>query len=395
MRPDFPEPGYLPEDARAWAREHRELLEVIVEELLHMGAWPSVKALTRKSARGNQPIALSCVLGTMPKPLGFVDHYPDRVVLLVFGLRMTHAGHKLLAGFLATLRLAADRYGGEEERPSITRDDAARGTVLEDPYVRALSEILLREAPFLGSGSGGLEEHWSREVTDDIVRYWDARTAEDYLRLRADELRGSPQLGWQPVLLDPPAGATPAGPVSPLPGPDGVQRLLPGDPERAEVRDAFVSHAGEDEQIARALASALEARGHSVWYDEAELCVGDSLTEEIDRGLATSRFGVVILSRAFFAKRWTRRELQAFVARETAGGVRAVLPVWHEIDEHYLVETAPLLADVLAANTNEGIDSIADQISRTIRRRPRGPIVPLDAQAPTHVAEVEPPATDK
>lgn len=121
---------------------------------------------------------------------------------------------------------------------------------------------------------------------------------------------------------------------------------------------------------------------------------GDSLTEEIDRGLATSRFGVVILSRAFFAKRWTRRELQAFIARETAGVVRAVLPVWHEIDEHYLVETAPLLADVLAANTNEGIDSIADQISRTIRRRPPGPIVPLDAQAPTHGAEVEPRAPD-
>ncbi len=284
VHPDFPDPDHLPDEARAWAREHRELLEMIVEELLQTGTWPSVKALTRKLARGNQPIALSRVLGTMPKPLGFVDHYPDRVVLLVFGLRMTHAGHKLLAGFLATLRLAADRYAGEEERPSITRDDAARGTMLEDPYVRALSEILLREAPFLGSGSGGLEEHWSREVTDDIVRYWDARTAEDYLRLRADELRGSPQLGWQPVLLDPPAGATPAGPVSPLPGPGGVQPLLPGDPERAEVRDAFVSHAGEDEQIARALASALQARGHSVWYDEAELCVGDSLTEEIDRG---------------------------------------------------------------------------------------------------------------
>lgn len=395
MHPDVPDPDYLPKDARVWAREHRELLEMIVEELLQTGAWPSVKALTRKLARGNQPVALSRVLGRMPKPLGFADHYPDRVVLLVFGLRMTHAGHKLLAGLLATLRLAAERYAGEEEQPSITRDDAARGTVLEDPYVRALSEILLREAPFLGSGSGGPEEHWSREITDDIVRYWDARTAEDYLRVRAKELSGSPQLGWQPVLLDPPTGATPAGPLLPLRGPRRVEPLLPRDSERAEVRDAFVSHAGEDEEIARALAAALEGRGHSVWYDEAELCVGDSLTEEIDRGLATSRFGVVILSRAFFAKRWPRRELEAFVARETVSGARAVLPVWHEIDEHYLVETAPLLADVLAANTNEGIDSIADQISRAICRRPPGPIGPLDAEAPTHGAQVEPRAPDR
>ncbi len=202
VRPEPPEPEYLPEQARAWAREHRELLELIVDELLQTGAWPSVKTLTRKLARANQPVALSALLATMPKPLGFVEHYPDRVVLLVFGLRMTHSGHKLLAGFHAVLRLAAERYGSEEERPLITREDARRGTVSDGPYVSALSEILLREAPFLGSGTGSPEEHWMRQITDDVVRYWEAASTESYLRLRAEELRGSPQLGWQPQTLD-------------------------------------------------------------------------------------------------------------------------------------------------------------------------------------------------
>lgn len=367
MRPEPPEPEYLPEPAQAWGREHRELLELIVDELLQTGAWPSVKALTRKLARANQPVALSALLATMPKPLGFVEHYPDRVVLLVFGLRMTHSGHKLLAGFHAVLRLAAERYASEEARPLITREDAARGTLSDDPYVSALSEILLREAPFLGSGTGSPEEHWMREITDDVVRYWEAATTESYLRLRADELRGSPQLGWQPLTLD-----------SPVNTPGDAERLNPlhqpkvsgrGD-QTTVARDAFISHAAEDEEIARSIAAALEARGHTVWYDEAELCVGDSLSEEIDRGLATSRFGVVILSRAFFAKNWTRRELQGLVAREMADGQRAILPVWHEIDEHDLTKVAPPLADLHAANTRHGIDRVADQISAAIRRQP-------------------------
>jgi hypothetical protein len=133
------------------------LLELIVEELLRTGSWPSVKALTRRMAREGRPIALSSVLWTMPKPLGFVETYPDRVVLLVFGLRMTYAGHKLLAGFLSLLRLAVERYAGADEDPVLTRSDAARGTVADEPYVQALSEIILREAPLSVAGRAARE----------------------------------------------------------------------------------------------------------------------------------------------------------------------------------------------------------------------------------------------
>jgi hypothetical protein len=143
-----------------------------------------------------------------------------------------------------------------------------------------------------------------------------------------------------------------------------------------EVRDTFLSHAGDDEETARLLAAALQARGHSVWYDEAELVVGDSLSEQIDRALAHARFGVVLLSRAFFAKPWPRRELEGLVARETIGGERSILPVWHNIDQRYLVEVAPPLADRLAANTGDGVEHVADEVSRAINRRRLGPALP-------------------
>jgi TIR domain len=65
----------------------------------------------------------------------------------------------------------------------------------------------------------------------------------------------------------------------------------------------FISHAHEDKDgVARPLAQRLTQLGVRVWLDENELELGDSLWETIDHGLVNSRFGIVILSPAFFSK---------------------------------------------------------------------------------------------
>ena len=69
--------------------------------------------------------------------------------------------------------------------------------------------------------------------------------------------------------------------------------------------DVFISHASEDKKdIAVPLYNELSARGMRVWFDEATLQPGDSLTAKINDGLRNSRFGVVILSKMFFEKDW-------------------------------------------------------------------------------------------
>jgi hypothetical protein len=71
----------------------------------------------------------------------------------------------------------------------------------------------------------------------------------------------------------------------------------------ARRSDIFLSHASEDKTpIARPLYMALRKAGVNVWFDEAELTLGDSLRRKIDDGLAHCRFGVVILSPNFFAR---------------------------------------------------------------------------------------------
>ncbi len=132
--------------------------------------------------------------------------------------------------------------------------------------------------------------------------------------------------------------------------------------------DLFISHASEDkENLVRPLAVALRNLGLKVWYDEFVLNQGDSLSNSIDSGLASSRFGLVVLSRAFFAKRWPQRELAGLVAREVAG-CSVILPVWHGVSHQDVVAVSPTLADRVAfytANT-DGI-TLTLQILQRVR----------------------------
>jgi hypothetical protein len=132
--------------------------------------------------------------------------------------------------------------------------------------------------------------------------------------------------------------------------------------------DAFISHAWEDkESFVRPLVKALAALGARVWYDEFSLRIGDSLSASIDKGLAGSRYGIVVLSRAFMAKQWPQRELQGLVARQV-GGRSTILPVWHGLSFEEVLDFSPPLADKLAANTaHKSAAQIALQILSVIR----------------------------
>jgi hypothetical protein len=127
--------------------------------------------------------------------------------------------------------------------------------------------------------------------------------------------------------------------------------------------DLFISHASEDsESVARPLARELKRRGVRVWFDEFALTLGDSLRRTIDRGLATSRYGLVILSPAFFAKEWPQRELEALTARQVGERVKVILPVWHNVTEAEVRRFSPALADALAVSTAKGVPTVVEQV---------------------------------
>jgi hypothetical protein len=126
--------------------------------------------------------------------------------------------------------------------------------------------------------------------------------------------------------------------------------------------DCFISHASEDKtEFVEHLARELGSRGLKIWYDNFTLKVGDSLRRSIDRGLARSHYGVVVLSPNFFAKEWPQKELDGLVAREVEGR-KVILPVWHRIDAASIRTYSPLLADRVAISSSLGVKKVADAL---------------------------------
>jgi len=134
--------------------------------------------------------------------------------------------------------------------------------------------------------------------------------------------------------------------------------------------DVFISHASEDKsEVVRPLALALQEKNLKVWYDEFELKIGDSLRQKIDRGLANSRFGIVVLSKNFIRKGWTNYELDGIITKSVSGQ-QVVLPIWHDITKQEVIDYSPSLADKVARNTAVyTIVEIAEEIAEVINAR--------------------------
>jgi hypothetical protein len=135
-----------------------------------------------------------------------------------------------------------------------------------------------------------------------------------------------------------------------------------------EIYDVFISHASEDkEEFVRPLTQELESQGFKVWYDELTLKVGDSLRQSIDRGLAGSRYGVVVLSSAFFSKNWPQYELNGLTAREM-DGAKVILPIWHKVSKNEVMQYSPTLADKVALNSSvNSVEEIANQLAEVLK----------------------------
>ena len=76
---------------------------------------------------------------------------------------------------------------------------------------------------------------------------------------------------------------------------DSVEKRAP----LPDLRDVFLCHAWDDRQgAAKELHDLLESRGVRVWFSEKDVALGTPLLREIDRGLAKSRVGIVLVTPA-------------------------------------------------------------------------------------------------
>lgn len=128
--------------------------------------------------------------------------------------------------------------------------------------------------------------------------------------------------------------------------------------------DVFISHASEDkDNFVRPLVEALQQEGIKVWYDEDSIAWGTSIRQSIDRGLANSRFGLVVISKLFLDKYWTNYEMDGLFHKEARNGQKVLLPIWHHVTKNEVLEKSPSLADRQALNSSiQSIDEIVEAV---------------------------------
>lgn len=119
-----------------------------------------------------------------------------------------------------------------------------------------------------------------------------------------------------------------------------------------DLRDVFLCHAWDDRKgAAKDLHDMLESRGVSVWFSEKDVTLGTSLLREIDKGLAKSRVGIVLVTPALLSRVQGEgiadKELSALLARDL------LVPIVHNTTYEALREVSPLLGSRSGLSTAE------------------------------------------
>jgi hypothetical protein len=133
-----------------------------------------------------------------------------------------------------------------------------------------------------------------------------------------------------------------------------------------DLRDVFLCHAWDDRQgAAKELHDLLEARGVKVWFSEKDVGLGVPLLRAIDKGLANSRIGLVLVTPALLRRLPTEgiadKELSALLAGER------LVPIVHNTTYEALREVSPLLASRSGLSTvEESMAEVAAKLAELV-----------------------------
>jgi len=229
---------------------------------------------------------------------------------------------------------------------------------------------LIDESNFSSYKSGGRHTYFGGHVTRSPYRVSVPRSGHWYVTIDLGGYAGRVSSSVKVLPGRLPEARQPS--LTSVPSLVQDRELPAGYGEEPLVRkyDVFISHASEDkDEVVRPLAIALQGKRLKVWYDEFELKIGDSLRQKIDKGLANSRFGIVVLSKNFIHKGWTNYELDGIITKSVSGQ-QVVLPIWHNITKQEVIDYSPSLADKVARNTaTYTIEEIAEEIADVIHDR--------------------------
>ena len=259
-------------------------------------------------------------------------------------------------------------------RPSAMKGTVARGEIVDhellirlhqsSPQIdipafvrRELSEVQWRLESLRGS-----MEHMSQQLEITLRTCMQHRRRAIENRVQVSENIGIPQRKRLEVA---PEARKPSTAVIPSPAPPNSAQRKPVQ----QTWDIFISHASPDKPWVRGLAEALRTKGVTVWLDEDTLQWGEDLLQGIDRGLRNCQRAILVLSKAYLARRkWTEAELSALFAREKLGK-SLILPIWHGVTAEDLEQYNLMIAGKVAKiSESDSYDDIVRAVQKVLGR---------------------------
>lgn len=137
--------------------------------------------------------------------------------------------------------------------------------------------------------------------------------------------------------------------------------------EQPDLRDVFLCHAWDDRKgAAKELHDLLVACGVNVWFSEKDLALGVPMMRAIDKGLAKSRIGLVLVTPAMLDRlpkeSVADKELSALLAGNQ------LVPITHNTTYEELRNISPLLASRSGLDTSEdSMAIIAEKIAELVK----------------------------
>ena len=111
--------------------------------------------------------------------------------------------------------------------------------------------------------------------------------------------------------------------------------------------DVFISHANADkEKYVDDLWKVVSGLGIRIFYDKDVISWGDNWKEIILNGTADSEFAIIVISKSFFGREWTEKQLNEFLSQQNESGQKIVLPLLYEIERSDLINHYPELEEI-------------------------------------------------
>ncbi|CAK3578623.1 Toll/interleukin-1 receptor domain-containing protein [Vibrio crassostreae] len=135
---------------------------------------------------------------------------------------------------------------------------------------------------------------------------------------------------------------------------------------KPDLRDVFLCHAWDDRKgVAKDLHDLLEGKGVSVWFSEKDVLLGSNLMREIDKGLAKSRIGIVMVTPSFLKRiegeGVADKELSALLSTDL------LVPIVHDTTYEDLRDVSPLLGSRSGLDTAEdALDNVAAKLAELV-----------------------------